>query len=299
MDKDDWLRIIRRSELSFTTKGIAVYLAIFADQDGSQVRPGEERAAGELDLTTRCVREHMEILRNAGLIERVNRGTAVRGRADKYQLTCPGAGHEPVPMRFDPDGNRLTPVRPVRKRAKKAADPAVGEDVTGTPVPESEDLTGTGVPVDNTVTGTTVPVDDATYRNGGSSNQDWLADAYRNPGSDLPEPLSTVTGTGVPPTNQTNHDHPIKPAGSPQASTSPDAPTATKNDHEVVLAETITVTDDEYAAARSTLRELPDFGMGFRDQALASLATLGIHDPPLRLVIVRAAAIATRPDPTT
>ena len=63
MDKDDWHRIIRRAELPFTTKGIAVYLAIFADQDGTEVRPGEERIARELDLTIRCVREHMEILR--------------------------------------------------------------------------------------------------------------------------------------------------------------------------------------------------------------------------------------------
>lgn len=260
IDKDDWIRVMRRAELPFTTKGIAAFLAFFADKDGSRVRPGEARLAVETGLTPRAIREHLEALRAAGLIERVNRGTAVRGRADVYQLTVPGPGHDPLPMRLDPDGNRLTPERPVRKRTKKTADAVPESDadeatdpaVTGTVVPETEQLTGTTVPVDNPVTGTGVPVDDGTYRNDGAGNVVWLATTYRNHGSDLPEPLSRLTGTPVPPTTHTTHDHPS--IGSPQVSNSPvkDGPAEPETPNEVDQGSGTTA-DAELNAAAAVL----------------------------------------------
>lgn len=301
IDKDDWIRIMRRAELPFTTKGIAAFLTFFADKDGSRVRPGEARLAVETGLTPRAIREHMDVLRAAGLIERVNRGTAVRGRADVYQLTVPGAGHEPVPMRTDPDGNRLTPERPVRKRAKKAAEPvpdpvteaAAAPEDTGTVVPETDPLTGTGVPVDNPVTGTGVPVDDETYRNRGAGNVLKLVTTYRNHGSDLPEPLSRLTGTGVPPTTHTTHDHPS--IGSLQVGTSPTEPSLINpgNPNEVDQGSGTANGDAELEAAQAVLaamrRPVAD---AWRHAARAELEA---DDIPLsrRAVEIRAAELAT------
>ena len=227
----------------------------------------------------------------------MNRGTAVRGRADLYRLTAPGLGHEPVPMRFDPDGVRLTPERPVRKRKKKVAE----DGVTGTTVPVSGAVTGTGDAVDDPAygnpgsgkSGVEPPVDKPTYRNDGSAEPNWSADAYRNPGTDLPEPLSTVTGTGVPPTNQTNHDHPSKPPGSPLTGTSPTADQANKIDHDVVSAEAIN--DAEIDAARDLLATLPDFGIDFEIRALEELAAEGHPGPNTAQIMIRAVEIATRP----
>lgn len=309
-----WMVIIRRAELPQPTKVVALILATYAERDGSEACVGQERLADESMNDERYTRDSLKLLAELGLIELTRRGKR-GGDADEYQLTTPGSGFPAIQMRRDPDGKPVDAegLPFVGKRPKAVPVRARLAELTGTPVPvrqmpegaRTRAHTGNGVPVpdpaETTDTGNGVPVepvdnpeeppvDNAEYRQRGAGIEPKLADPYRHWEPPIPALGATGTGNGVPPTNL----YQPLPTRSPQVSTSPDAPTPDQNDHEVLAAETITVTDAEYAAARDVLIELPDFGMRFRDQALA---TLGITDPTPRLVAVRTAHFATRTDP--
>jgi hypothetical protein len=86
----EWTRTLRQLELKSTTKLVGFVLATYADYDtGGNAYPGEERLAADCNITTRCCRTHLKILRECGLVERRERPHGQRGVADTYCLRMP------------------------------------------------------------------------------------------------------------------------------------------------------------------------------------------------------------------
>lgn len=118
----EFARQIRHAHLHPTTKLVALHVMTYADfEGGDEVFPGEQLLADELGRTTRCVREHLKILRDKGILTRVKRTNRRRAVYDVYQLSWP-LDPERVPMRLDPDerlDGDLPPVRLPRNRTKE------------------------------------------------------------------------------------------------------------------------------------------------------------------------------------
>jgi hypothetical protein len=71
----DWVPLIRWLPLASTTKAVAYALATFADYGtGENVRPGERLLAQATGLSTRAVREHVNVLLEEGLLYRHSNG---------------------------------------------------------------------------------------------------------------------------------------------------------------------------------------------------------------------------------
>lgn len=85
----DWERVIRRANLPTTTKLVALLLATYADQDGTNVHPGVERLARVVGQSTRSVEKHLDKLRTVQLVVRTTRANRYLGLADEYRLTVP------------------------------------------------------------------------------------------------------------------------------------------------------------------------------------------------------------------
>ncbi len=84
-----WEHLIRWLPLGATTKAVAYALATFADNDtGENVRPGERLLAQATGLSTRAVREHINVLMEEGLLYRRSNGkfNGRRGWASVYVL---------------------------------------------------------------------------------------------------------------------------------------------------------------------------------------------------------------------
>jgi len=98
-----WINIVRRSRLDKTTKLVALIYASYADPDGTNVRPGIARVAYDGSMSYNTVQKHTAILRNAGLLGVVRRGSGrrINGRtitpATRYQLIL----HPDVMERID------------------------------------------------------------------------------------------------------------------------------------------------------------------------------------------------------
>lgn len=234
-----WGKFIARADLPKTTKQIAMALPFWGDEDGANIRPGNRILAIAVGIEERSVREHLKLLRDLGLIERVGFGRS-GGKADVYRLTTPGAGYPAIPMLADPhwqpvatkSRRALTEIR-AAAQARRAAAAPTPPDATGTPVPQ-DPATDTDRPdgyrhpraasgsVDNLgyrhVGAASEAVDNPDYRHPGAANRAAEADSYRHRGAELPAPGCQRSGTGVPPTTHTNPDQPT--TGSPQASTS-------------------------------------------------------------------------------
>ncbi|MGH3414902.1 MAG: hypothetical protein ACRDVE_18095 [Actinocrinis sp.] len=105
LKQDDFSRMIRRAHLHPTTKLIALHLMTYANYvDGKQIFPGEKLIAAELGRTTRCVREHLKILRDLRILTRVHHNSGRFGVYDEYWLSWP-IDDETVGMRLrDEDG---------------------------------------------------------------------------------------------------------------------------------------------------------------------------------------------------
>lgn len=175
--------------------------------------------------------------------------------ADVYQLTVPGADHAPVRMRLDPDGQQIE---------------------TGVPVAAAE-RSKTVEAVDN-------PVDN---RSGGPVSDG----SYVKPDVALGETGRRSTGSHVHTSIQNNHEQPI--LGLLQATTSLGVGAGT--DHGEAVAGGLFEPDEaEYAAAHEILMALPDTEPHIT-VAAAELAAIGIGDPTIRQLVVRAADAATRP----
>ncbi len=119
---DEFARLIRHAHLHPTTKLVALHVMTYADfNKGDEVFPGEQLIADELGRTIRCVREHLKILRDKGILTRAKRTNRRRAVYDEYYLSWPlDPGR--VPMRLDPDERLdvdLPPVRLPRNRANE------------------------------------------------------------------------------------------------------------------------------------------------------------------------------------
>jgi predicted ArsR family transcriptional regulator len=87
-----WERAIRCMEiLPPARKLVALVLATYANNDGTNARPGEGRLAQNCGISERAVRGHLAALRDLGLIVRTFQGSSA-GRqklADSYDLNMP------------------------------------------------------------------------------------------------------------------------------------------------------------------------------------------------------------------
>ncbi|MBM9464645.1 hypothetical protein JL108_14405 [Aeromicrobium sp. YIM 150415] len=88
VDRFTWERMLRRAPLPTPLRMLAMTLGTYADQDGTEVRPGDERVARVLRCDPRTIRRNRRRLVDMGLIERTS-AQRVRGRADVYRLTIP------------------------------------------------------------------------------------------------------------------------------------------------------------------------------------------------------------------
>jgi DNA-binding transcriptional ArsR family regulator len=86
-----WEKDVLRCVLPPMTKLVALVLATYADADGGNAHPGEDRLAVACGLSDRTVRDHLARLRDLGLIERTFSGSAAGRRklADCHRLTEP------------------------------------------------------------------------------------------------------------------------------------------------------------------------------------------------------------------
>lgn len=94
----DWERLLRRCEFRGpSTKLVALLLATWASEDGSDVRPGRERLAAAAGISHKHVSTQLGKLEEIGLIYKVHNGSSYGrrgGMASVYQLTCPSAFYE-------------------------------------------------------------------------------------------------------------------------------------------------------------------------------------------------------------
>jgi DNA-binding transcriptional ArsR family regulator len=252
----DWKRIIKRAELPRTTKLIASFLGDFANADGSNAHPGVLLLAEMAGVTDRTVKTHLKVLREAGLIEKTKHSRML-GQADVYRLTVPAADHAPVPMRLDPDGERLD-------TALKAT----------TSAPDALEL------VDN-------PVDKAVDNRSDRASE---TGSYVKVDAALGEAGRRSKGSQLHPTNQTNPYQPF--SGLPQATNSLAAAAAAGDPGRGRGG--LETDEAEYRAAHEILMSLADIEPHMT-VAIAELAAAGFTDPTNRQLVIRAADIVTRP----
>jgi hypothetical protein len=90
-----WERRIRgagigkRGNGGMSVLAVAFYLSTWANGDGTNVFPGTERIAKDCGCNVATVYRALEILRNAGWIERVRQGNKRNKQADVYHLSMP------------------------------------------------------------------------------------------------------------------------------------------------------------------------------------------------------------------
>lgn len=277
MNRFDWERVIARAELPLITKAIAAFMAMHANPDGSNVHPGEERLAAITGKTVRYVRGQVALLRDLGLIERVQHGK-VSERFDRYQLTTPGAGHDPIKMRLDPGWQWIEAPPEPKKRGPRTPK----SDATGSPLPvdNSDDRkpASGSAPVDNSATGSRVPV----AEDQGSRATGNRLPSYRKRASELPEAGFREPSMTIPrPTT-----------GSSQVTHSPTATADPEEDDQEVSGDGPGDGADGYETAVEILGRFEDptpwFGAAF-----VELAGEGRPDPPMATVAIRAAKLAT------
>ncbi|MHA6627099.1 helix-turn-helix domain-containing protein [Pseudonocardia sichuanensis] len=119
----EWLRSLRGCGLHPTVLAVLTMLATYADPDGRNAFPGEQRLAADAGVSVATVRRSLAAARAAGWIVRDELSDARargRGRADKYRLTVPAplvaaAVDEPAPS------TATAHPRPVARPAHRAA----------------------------------------------------------------------------------------------------------------------------------------------------------------------------------
>jgi len=89
-----WERLIRRIQFPSRFKAcklVGLTLATYADADGQNVRPGQQRLMDDCQLSERTVRDALTFLREHHLIYRRSRGSSfgTANMVDLYQLSCP------------------------------------------------------------------------------------------------------------------------------------------------------------------------------------------------------------------
>lgn len=83
-----WEHVIRDAEMKPEHKLLGLILATYANYDGTNIRPGDERLATALNVSRRTIIRHRQALIEMGWIRR----TRVRrsmSQTDTYRLTLP------------------------------------------------------------------------------------------------------------------------------------------------------------------------------------------------------------------
>ncbi|HEV2346422.1 MAG TPA: hypothetical protein VGS97_20150 [Actinocrinis sp.] len=202
--RNDWEVVVRRLALPDAAKLLALLLATFANPDGSSIRPGDELVGDLCDWSQKYVREQMKVLRDFGLIECVR--PAARRRAAVYQLTFPGEGTEPAPLRVDPAGVRLVE----RTRGRGGRKPKL----TGTPVPVNQDDDGnssSGHDEDDRNWSSPQEPDDRNWNSGQSGPDGPMTGTGVPVTESSPELEFPMTGTGVPNDRNSSSPHHYRP----------------------------------------------------------------------------------------
>lgn len=110
--QDEFARLVRRAHLHPTTKLVALHMMTYANyKDGKQIFPGESLVADELGRSTKCIREHLRILRDLRILTRVRHNSGLRAVYDEYWLSWP-LDPQKVPMRLTPGDNERVPELP-------------------------------------------------------------------------------------------------------------------------------------------------------------------------------------------
>jgi DNA-binding transcriptional ArsR family regulator len=131
VDSYEWMRLIRRCQLTAPTKLVALTLATYANQDGTRIFPGVARLTAVTGLSERSVRGAMKTLRDVGLIERTRVGSSMGRRAltDEHALAFP----VDLVKRIEMLGPDEAPAGGAGDDTKAAAPPAAVQ--SGTPAP--------------------------------------------------------------------------------------------------------------------------------------------------------------------
>ena len=119
LGRDEFHKLIARAHIHRTTHAVAVQMATYANhRTGRFIFPGEEAVAAAMGLQIRCVREHLDLLRELRVLTRVRHNSGQRGVYDEYWLTWP-LDWEKVPMTYAAEGRRRPPVRLVDIRSER------------------------------------------------------------------------------------------------------------------------------------------------------------------------------------
>ena len=157
----DWVDVVRRTQLGRSVKAVALLIAHFADSDGSRVFPGIARIAVEAEMGYKTVQKALDVLRKAGLIERVKR-TGKPGSADEYRLIIgpelqervivlsPAQVAKAIEALRRPWGGKSTPQPPEDPEVEGPPQPSQGAEV-GTPEGD------TSAPLTTCLGGTSAP----------------------------------------------------------------------------------------------------------------------------------------------
>ncbi|MCC3311490.1 helix-turn-helix domain-containing protein [Nocardia africana] len=89
VDQQEWIRILRRVQMTLGTKYLGLMMSTYANFDGSRVFPGVAKLALVMCVSEKTVKRALSELRALGMVERVKQGNRHEGEADTYRLTVP------------------------------------------------------------------------------------------------------------------------------------------------------------------------------------------------------------------
>jgi len=144
VDTYEWMRLVRRCCFTAPTNLVALTLATYANQDGTNIFPGVDRLTRVTGLSERSVRGAMKTLRDVGLIERTRAGSSMGRRAltDVHALAFPVDLADRLKAArvelLTPKEDREEKEAPAGDAAVPAVSPAGGaDDLAGTPAPHA------------------------------------------------------------------------------------------------------------------------------------------------------------------
>ena len=169
VDRWTWVDVVRRARLGRTTKGVALLLATYADNDGSRVFPGVATASVAAEVDYKTAKRAIAELVKAGLLEVVGDRTRKAGSATEYRLVLADDVLERVEV--------LTPAAFELEAARRRG----ANRRTGARAPRSEpSLQGSAVPVVEVTTGNGTSAETDTTGNGTSDYGDPLSAVHNH-----------------------------------------------------------------------------------------------------------------------
>jgi hypothetical protein len=153
VDRWTWVDVVRRARLGRTTKGVALLLATYADNDGSRVFPGVATASVAAEVDYKTAKRAIADLVKAGLLEVVGDRTRKAGSATEYRLVLAEDVLERIdvltPAAFELEAAR----RRGANRRTGARAPRSDASVRGSAAPVVESTTGNGTTTETDTTG--------------------------------------------------------------------------------------------------------------------------------------------------